>query len=131
MLRSAGVGGAVGVAALAVATGIRMWGREKIEWQDRAWRLLENKGQVECDTFAAEGGVGGVAAVAWRHGVTTAGWRTLVGGAGLGSLMGVIGYMGWRYGVKGGKWEEAVEMVAEEVNPAMPAQAGKGNDKKP
>lgn len=110
-----------------------MWGRENIEWQDRAWRLLENKGQVECDTFATEGavaGVAGVAAVTWRHGVRAAGWRTIVGGAGVGSLVGVIGYMGWRHGVKGGKWEEAVETVAEEVNPAMLVQARKGDDAK-
>lgn len=130
ILRSAGVGGVIGIALSALATGIRMWGREKIEWQDRAWRLLENKGQVECDTFATEGAVAGVAAVAWRHGVRTTGWRTIAGGAGLGSLVGVIGYMGWRYGVKGGKWEEAVELVAEEVNPAMPVQAGKADDAK-
>lgn len=32
---------------MAVAVPARMWGREEIEWQDRSWRLLENKGQVE------------------------------------------------------------------------------------
>ena len=130
VLRSAGIGGAVGIPTLALATAIRMWGREQIEWQDRSWRLLENKGQVECDTFATEGMVVGSAAVAWRHGLGSAGWRMLVGGAGLGSLVGVVGYMGWRYGVKGGKWEEAVEMVVEEVNPVMPVQAGKGEEKR-
>jgi len=34
------------------------------------------------------------------------GWRGVVGGAGAGSVLGMLGYMGWRYGVKGGKFEE-------------------------
>ena len=120
VLRSSGVGGAIGIAFLAVGLEARMLGRENIEWQDRSWRLLENKGQVECDTFSAEGALVGEGTVAWRYGVRQAGWRMLVGGAGLGGLVGVVGYMGWRYGVKGGKWEDAALAVAEELNPAMP-----------
>jgi hypothetical protein len=27
----------------------RMWGREDIEWKDRSWRLMENKGQLETE----------------------------------------------------------------------------------
>ena len=120
LLRSTGVGGVYGIAFMAVGLGVRMWGREKIEWQDRSWRLLENKGQVECDTFSAVGAIAGAGMVALRQNLRQAGWRALVGGAGLGGTMGVVGYMAWRYGVKGGKWDEAAVAVAEELNPAMP-----------
>lgn len=113
----------MGIAFLAVGLEARMWGREHIEWQDRSWRLLENKGQLECDTSSAEGAVVGAGAVAWRQGFRQAGWRMLVGGAGLGGLAGVVGYMGWRYGVKGGKWEDAAVAVVEELNPAMPVES--------
>jgi hypothetical protein len=34
------------------------------------------------------------------------GWRGVVGGAGVGSVVGMLGYMGWRHGVKEGKFEE-------------------------
>ncbi|KAK6849925.1 hypothetical protein PG995_013758 [Apiospora arundinis] len=38
----------------------RMWGREEIEWQDRSWRLLEHKGQLETDDWTYGGyGCGG------------------------------------------------------------------------
>ena len=126
LLRSSGTGGAIGVALMVVGLEARMWGREEIEWQDRSWRLLENKGQVECDTFSALGAVAGTGIVAARTGIRQAGWKMLVGGGGVGGLLGVVGYMGWRYGVKGGKWEDAVIAVAEEVNPAMPVEDAKG-----
>ena len=102
-----------------------MWGRERIEWQDRSWRLLGNKGQVECDTFSAVMSVAGSGAVAWKEGVrgSRGNLVRIVGGAGVGGLLGVVGYMGWRYGVKRGKWEDAAKAVAEEVNPAMPVES--------
>lgn len=80
----------------------RMKGREEIEWQDRAWRLLENRGQLETDdwTYASMGA--GAALGAMRGG----GWRGVVGGAGLGSVGGMVLYMAWRYGVNGGKFPE-------------------------
>lgn len=112
LLRSAGVGAAVGTGALAVTLVARMWGREEIEWRDRSWRLLENKGQKEVDSLSLVGALGGAAAVALggvgNAGATAAkaGWRVVLGGAGLGSLLGVGAYMGWRYGVNGGKWPE-------------------------
>ena len=81
----------------------RMWGREEIEWKDRSWRLLENKGQVECDDWTY-GGMAVGAAMALR----TTGWRGKVGSIGIGSVVGTAGYMGWRYGVKEGKFEETV-----------------------
>lgn len=72
---------------------VRMWGREQIEWQDRSWRLLENRGQVECDVFSSVGAVVGAGVVAghgWRGMVGGAGWRGMVGGAGLGGLLWVV-----------------------------------------
>jgi hypothetical protein len=81
-----------------------MWGREEIEWQDRSWRLIENKGQVECDDWTYSGmAIGAVASAVRGKGL---GWRGGVGSIGLGSVGGMLGYMGWRYGVKGGKFEE-------------------------
>jgi len=82
----------------------RMWGREDIEWRDRAWRLLENQGQVECDDFTYAGMLVAGTTHLIRGG--TLGWRGMVGSLGLGSLAGMVGYMGWRYGIKGGNWDE-------------------------
>ena len=94
-----------GVGVLGAVLAGRMWGREEIEWKDRAWRLLGNRGQVEVDEWGLVGMVvGGVGVLVGRG----RGWRVGVGGVGVGSSVGVLGYMIWRHGVKGGKWEEAV-----------------------
>ena len=85
---------------------VRMWGREEIEWRDRSWRLLENEGQLECDDWTYPGMAVGLAGVLAGGGGRTLGWRGVVGGAGLGGVLGMLGYMGWRYGVKGGKFED-------------------------
>jgi len=103
VLKSSGVGAVVGVGLMCVALPGRMWGREEIEWKDRSWRLLENKGQLECDDWTYGGMVGGAVVAAVRRNL---GWRGAVGMVGAGSLVGMMGYMGWRHGVKGGKWEE-------------------------
>jgi hypothetical protein len=99
LLRSTGRGAVIGTGLLGVALVRRMWGREEIEWQDRSWRLLGNKGQVECDDWTyggmAAGLVGGVK-----------GLRGVIGGLGIGSVVGMVGYMGWRYGIRGGEFEE-------------------------
>ncbi|CAF9914422.1 hypothetical protein IMSHALPRED_001906 [Imshaugia aleurites] len=108
-LRSAGTGAVWGTGVLALVLAHRMWGREEIEWRDRAWRLLENRGQVEVDGWGVVGAVGGGVGV-WRLGRGVS-WRVRVGGVGVGSAVGVFGYMVWRHGVKGGKWEEAVPDV--------------------
>jgi hypothetical protein len=92
-----------------------MWGRESIEWNDRSWRLLENKGQVEVDDWSLGGTIAGLAGVYGSGVARRAGWRAVVGGAGVGSLVGVGGYMAWRYGVKGGKYEEDVSMQSTKV----------------
>lgn len=107
LLRSAGTGGLWGIGILAAMLPIRMWGREEIEWKDRALRLLENKGQVEVDDWGAVGvALGGLGVLARRGGGI--GWRIGAGGLGVGSTAGVVGYMIWRHGIHGGKWEEAV-----------------------
>jgi hypothetical protein len=105
LLRSTGIGAVVGTGILALGLPIRMSGMEEIEWQDRSWRLLENKGQVECDDWTYGGmAMGTVAAVAQRG---ASGWIGAVGKVGAGGVLGMVGYMGWRYGVKGGKWEDS------------------------
>lgn len=106
----------------------RMWGREVIEWQDRSWRLLENKGQLETDDWtyagmgaataaalvvmARAGGVGGGGAAAAQDAakpvIAALGWRGVVGAAGLGSVGGMLGYLAWRYGVNGGKFPDTL-----------------------
>jgi Protein of unknown function (DUF1757) len=101
-----------GIAFSGIALGIRMWSREKIEWQDRSWRLLENKGQVEVDNFVL-GGMAGAAMIATgavRGGRLPPGLErrigtTLLGAAGLGSVGGTIGYLGWRHWIKGGRFD--------------------------
>src|SRR5205085_879411 len=89
----------------------RMRGKEEIEWQDRSWRLIENKGQSELDYWIIDGGFLGAVAgvVAARKGMvpTLAGRITTVGlgGAGVGAMSGTAGYMGWRLGVRGAKFD--------------------------
>lgn len=104
--RATGLGGVLGFSSMAVMLPVRMAGREKIEWQDRSWRLLENKGQVEVDTWSTIGEAGGVAttmAIMRKNGMMRGpGLMNIMGGAGLGGLAGIIGYTGWRYGVNGG-----------------------------
>ena len=93
LLRSTGVGGAVGVGLMIVGLPIRMWGREEIEWKDRAWRLQENRGQLEGDKYSTTGTVAGLAVAASSNSIRKSGLRPVLGGAGVGSLIGVIGYM--------------------------------------
>ncbi|KAK5989569.1 hypothetical protein PT974_11096 [Cladobotryum mycophilum] len=86
----------------------RMWGRETIEWQDRSWRLLENRGQVETDDWTYAGMGVALAAVALRgkSGPAKLGWQGITGAIGMGSVGGMVGYCTWRYGVNGGKFVE-------------------------
>ncbi|EME79684.1 uncharacterized protein MYCFIDRAFT_37873 [Pseudocercospora fijiensis CIRAD86] len=98
----------VTTALMVPATYGRMYGREEIEWRDRSWRLLENKGQVETDDWSLIGTVVGAMAALRQSTVKVTGMRRamrVAGGAGVGSMVGVAGYMAWRYGVHGGKRE--------------------------
>jgi hypothetical protein len=110
IFRSAGVGTVVGTGLLSIGLAARMRDKEPIEWSDRSWRLLENKGQVEVDDWSCGGAIMGAAATVAAR--TNMGWRGLLGGAGLGSLVGVGGYMVWRHGVNGGTWEEDKSLSA-------------------
>lgn len=106
LLRSAGVGSTAAVGLLSVALVGRMWGRQEIEWRDRSWRLLENKGQLETDDWTYGGalvGLGGAAALA-RGGLAGLGLRGSVGAVGAGTVAGTVGYMVWRYGIHKGKF---------------------------
>ncbi|KAK7430358.1 hypothetical protein QQZ08_003106 [Neonectria magnoliae] len=106
LLRSASTGTLIAVGLGALMTGGRMFGREEIEWQDRSWRLLENKGQTETDDWTVAGMAAGAALGAVTGRNVGLGWRGAVGGIGLGSVGGMVGYLGWRYGVNGGKFDE-------------------------
>lgn len=97
LLRSSSTGVLVssGISALALAG--RMYGREEIEWKDRSWRLLESRGQNQADEWSAAGMVGGAmggVVVGRSVGVVT--YRAVVGGAGMGSVLGVMAMMAWR-----------------------------------
>lgn len=75
----------------------RMKGRSEVEWQDRSWRLLENKGEVVTDweTVGATG-VGALAGVvAARRGIIPLSvGRAALGGAGFGLGSGVLFMVG-------------------------------------
>ena len=105
-LRSIGIGAVIGTGLMVPGLVMRMWGREEIEWKDRSWRLLENEGQKEVDDWSLLGTVAGAVAVARRTIVRETArskFLRLSGGAGVGSMVGVMGYMVWRYGVMRGE----------------------------
>lgn len=96
-LLNSGRGLVFGIVAGAAMTWGRMRGREEVEWQDRSWRLLENKGEVDTDwETAGAAGVGALAGVvAARRGVVPVGVaRAALGGAGLGLGSGVLFMIG-------------------------------------
>ena len=99
-LRSTGIGATAGLGLMALGVTARMWGKEEIEWQDRAWRLLENEGQMSTDDWSLEGMAAGIALaiLAARRGIIVIKDRPMavIGAAGLGSLMGTEGSMEWR-----------------------------------
>ncbi|KAL8733093.1 MAG: hypothetical protein Q9166_002285 [cf. Caloplaca sp. 2 TL-2023] len=99
LLSSAAIFSLGGTAFLAVATTGRMWGREKIEWQDRSWRILANKGQNREDDWSLGGmvlGTVGMGIAARRGGGFVTGipmWRATVAGAAVGSILGTVGHV--------------------------------------
>jgi hypothetical protein len=91
----------------------RMWRKDHIEWQDRTWRLLENKGQMEVDNWILEAGVlGGAAAlIAARRSwlppaVAGKTFAAVLGGVGLGAATGTAEYVIWRHGIQRGNFPE-------------------------
>lgn len=95
LLRSAGAGGAIGAGITGIGLIAHMWGRGEIEWKDRSWRLRYNSDQLAIDNWSEPAAALGVLTVVLRRpsGVAMGGWRRLVGGAGIGSLVGVVGCM--------------------------------------
>lgn len=94
----------MGVVAIGLVA--RMWEREEIEWKAESWTLLENKGQVERDQWSAAGMGAGAIIMASRGYAKQVGWRGQVGSCGMGAAVGVLNYLVWRYGVKGGQWKD-------------------------
>ena len=107
ILTPTGAGALIGTALMVPGLPFYMWDKTDIEWKDRSWRLLENEGQKEVDDWSSVGFVGGAVAAArseaYRQ-ATKGRLLKLIGGAAVGDLLGVMGYMAWRYGVQGGKW---------------------------
>jgi hypothetical protein len=92
-----GRGLVLGVAGGALMTWGHMRGREEIEWQDRAQRILDNKGEVQTDWetlgAASVGAVAGVVA-ARRGALPVSVTQAALGGAGIGSSSGVLYMLG-------------------------------------
>jgi hypothetical protein len=112
LLLSTGRGALIGTALMIPGLPMYMRGKTEIEWQDRSWRLLENPGQVEVDSWGSVGFVGGAVVAARREmgkQIVRGRWMRVAGGAAVGDLVGVVGYMVWRYGVNRGKWPKKAE----------------------
>ncbi|KAK9482536.1 hypothetical protein V1527DRAFT_476057 [Lipomyces starkeyi] len=96
--RSTGIGSMVGLGAMVVALPLRMWGKTEIEWKDRSWRLLENKGQMAVDDWSLSGAVLIPLYMSMRkQNAERLGWKMAMGRAGIGSTAGIVGYLGWTY----------------------------------
>ncbi|KAL9596339.1 MAG: hypothetical protein Q9219_005856 [cf. Caloplaca sp. 3 TL-2023] len=98
LLSSVAIGSIGGTALLAVGMTGRMWGREEIEWKDRSWRILANKGQNREDDWSLGGIILGTVVtgiMAKRLRITTgiSPWRAVVGGAAAGSVLGTLGHV--------------------------------------
>lgn len=113
LLRASGLWGLYVTAAMAAVLPLYMWNQTDIQWRDRSWRLMESKGQLETDDWSLAGtvvGVGAALAATTRTTTTTTPplgrGLTVVGAAAVGNLVGVLGYMVWRYGVHGGTWPD-------------------------
>ncbi|EFY91788.1 hypothetical protein MAC_02073 [Metarhizium acridum CQMa 102] len=106
ILRASSAGALWGLGVGAAVVAGRMYGREPVEWQDRSWRLLENRGQLEMDDWTYLGMGSGVAA-AWATGsLKGLGGRGVLGAVGAGGVVGGLAWAGWRFGVNGGRFKE-------------------------
>ena len=115
LTRNAARGGLVGGPLLLLALQGRMSGREEVEWQDRSWRLLANRGQVETDDWTVAGmAAGPLVWAAAGLGKGLAGRSYLMGVLGassLGGIGGTVAYLVWRHGIKGGKFPDEGKRV--------------------
>lgn len=95
IIRNVGYGSVIGTGFLSVVLPFYMKGKTEIEWKDRSWRLLENRGQLAVDDWSAIGMLAGMGTLTFKTQPISLGWKEVVGRAGLGSLAGVVGYMVW------------------------------------
>ncbi|KAL8790004.1 MAG: hypothetical protein Q9213_000890 [Squamulea squamosa] len=97
LLSSAALGSLGGTAFLGVGMIARMWGREDIEWKDRSWRILANKGQNREDNWSASGMAIGAASLRLASqrgaGFGLPPGRAALAGAALGSILGTVGHV--------------------------------------
>ncbi|KAK9365551.1 hypothetical protein V1509DRAFT_372102 [Lipomyces kononenkoae] len=92
--RSAGVGSVFGIGAMMVALPLRMFDKEEIEWKDRSWRLLESKGQLAVDDWSLTGtALLPIFMYLTKREGGQLGWRIAMGRAGIGSMVGIAGYL--------------------------------------
>jgi hypothetical protein len=97
IVRSVGFGSTIGGGLLAVILPVYMMGKTDIEWKDRSWRLLENKGQVAVDDWSGIGALLGVGSLALRGSSfpIALGWKEVMGRAALGSIAGIVALQAW------------------------------------
>ena len=97
ILSSTGIGAVFSTAMMAVILPLHMRGREEIEWKDRSWRLLENKGQVSVDNWGLAGSNAGAAIIiaTWKPSKML-GRRPFWGAVGLGNVAAIVGYLVWK-----------------------------------
>ena len=98
-MNSIGVGSVIGLGLVSAFVHVSMIRREKIEWQDRSWRLLANKPQEEVDNWTVAGSIVGATAFAIRGG-RSAGWKPVMGAAAVGNLTALGALMVWRMVVR-------------------------------
>ncbi|KAJ3245824.1 ubiquitin-specific protease ubp2 [Chytriomyces hyalinus] len=114
----------IGTAAGVAMTEARMAGKTTVEWQDRAYRVLNSAGQNTTDEWSAAGGMAGfmlgLSGLGVANGGKTASVGTArslsltvrtLGGAGLGSVVGLLSMVGYQSALKAG----LVDVVAEKV----------------
>ncbi|KAK9384515.1 hypothetical protein V1515DRAFT_611283 [Lipomyces mesembrius] len=100
--RSTGIGSVIGLGGMVVMLPLKMWGKTEIEWKDRSWRLLENKGQMAVDDWSLSGAVLMPLYMFMRkQNGERLGWKMAMGRAGIGSTAGIIGYLSWTYLING------------------------------
>ncbi|KAL8858150.1 MAG: hypothetical protein Q9178_005327 [Gyalolechia marmorata] len=97
LLSSAAIGSIAGTGFIGVGMVARMWGREKIEWQDRSWRILANKSQNREDDWSASGMIIGALtlglAASRGAGFGLGVGRASLAGAAVGSVLGTVGHV--------------------------------------
>jgi len=91
-IKTSGRGFVLGTAAGVAMTWGRMRGRGDVEWKDRAWALLENKGKVKTDwvtLFTSSAGAVATLMAARRGTIPLTTGNAILGGAAFGSAAGV------------------------------------------